>query len=336
MLAFLVSEASLILPSADPSSPFAAERLATVWLTPSTLPDRRVAMLEARMTGLGGSVALLSRLAQAQGQAAFRRRAGSLPTSLVQALALRAARQWLLDDLVEHLGPSLRLVLATGDRPLDRTTRIFQAAGVPLVRALASRRTAGLLSCESPWDADGGDLGELGEEWRHEVTDAGDLLIRGAGCLTGRVKDPRGYEALCFAGWTRAGMRVELEGRRVRAVRPEESPEEAPWPVTDWAAKLCEMGGVTGVTRLEGVGLFIEAPARTPGLNWWGGGAEPLTRGVPHPAVTRRLLDLLGTPDAEREVLAWHVLDRLPRTSLGALDTRTLRREFPLLSKGKP
>jgi hypothetical protein len=40
------------------------------------------------------------------------------------------------------------------------------------------------------------------------------------------------------------------------------------------------------------------------------------------------LLDLLGDPEADDEGLSWHLVEGLPRTSLGALDREALRRAW--------
>jgi hypothetical protein len=328
MLAFAVSEASLVLPPRQPGGRTPAEDLATVWVAPACLLDRRVARIHERIRGRGRLSHAMSRWALAQGVAATERQDRALPTTAGDARMLGLARRWLLDDLRAHLGPVLRLAVAVGDRPRVLTRRYCRAVGVALLEGLACRRVAGLLACGRPHVPGEEGVGAALDGLRLEVTDSGELLLAGQAAIRGRVRDSEGTAALRFAGWVRAGVRAELEGQHVLRVLPEGPSEDPVWPGRDWESLLADVLGLTAAVRLPGIGMVLEAPGWVPVAPWWAEGAEVLRTGRPHPGVGRVLLDLLGDPEADDEGLSWHLVEGLPRTSLGALDREALRRAW--------
>lgn len=328
MLAFAVSEASLVLPSRAPGGRTPAEDLATVWLAPACLLDRRVARLHERLRGRGRISHALSRWALAEGVASTERRERARSTTRGEARRHALAERWLLDDLRGHLGPSLRLAFAVGDRPRVLTRRYYRAVGIALLEGLACRRVAGLVACARPYEELDIGLGEVLEGLRIEATDSGELLLAGQAVIRGRFRDSAGSDALRFAGWVRGGMRVEREGQHVLRVMPEGPAEDPIWPGRDWETLLADVLGLTAAVRIPDIGMVLEAPGWVPAAPWWAEGAEALRTGRPHPGVGRVLFDLLGAPEAEHEGVAWHLVEGLPRTSLGALDRDALRRAW--------
>lgn len=137
---------------------------------------------------------------------------------LLDSLALEAGRRVVFPKIKEQIGKNLEFLIS-GSAPLSADTqRWFQMLGIPVYQAYGLTETTGIVSLDDPDMVEAGKVGLPLEGQTLQVSEEGELLVKGPNIFAGYWRKPEETEKAIRNGWFHTGDQVEYEGKNLRII----------------------------------------------------------------------------------------------------------------------
>ena len=201
------------------------------------------AVLERIRNGVGAKIEERGGVAWAmyqRAQAAYRKSLAGT-ASLFDSMALELGRRLVFPKIKEQIGPNLEFLIS-GSAPLSADTqRWFQMLGIPVYQAYGLTETTGIVSLDDPDMVEAGKVGLPLEGQTLEVSEEGELLVKGPHIFAGYWRKPEETERAIIDGWFHTGDQVEYEtggnlrivGRIKNLIIPESGHNISPEPIEE-------------------------------------------------------------------------------------------------------
>lgn len=170
--------------------------------------------------------------------------------SLFERGALALGERVVFPRIREKIGPNLEFLIS-GSAPLaESTQRWFQMIGIPVYQAYGLTETTGIVSLDDPAHVEAGRVGMPLEGQTVDVTEEGELRVKGPNIFGGYWKKPEETAAVLRDGWFHTGDQVEKDGVNLRVVGriknliiPESGHNIAPEPLEERFMGHCPSAG---------------------------------------------------------------------------------------------
>jgi long-chain acyl-CoA synthetase len=162
-------------------------------------------------------------------------------------VALGLAEKVVFARVKKTIGENLEFLIS-GSAPLnEETQRWFQMLGIPVYQAYGLTETTGIVSLDEPGEVVPGRVGIALPGVEFEVSDEGELLVRGPNIFAGYWKKPEETAKVISDGWFHTGDQVEVDargnikiiGRIKNLIIPESGHNIAPEPLEEKFLAAC-------------------------------------------------------------------------------------------------
>jgi long-chain acyl-CoA synthetase len=170
--------------------------------------------------------------------------------SLLERGALALGERVVFPRIREKIGPNLEFLIS-GSAPLaEATQRWFQMIGIQVYQAYGLTETTGIVSLDDPAHVQAGRVGMPLEGQICDITEEGELRVKGPNIFAGYWKKPEETAAVLRDGWFHTGDQVEKDGVNLKVVGriknliiPESGHNIAPEPLEERFMGHCPGAG---------------------------------------------------------------------------------------------
>lgn len=162
-------------------------------------------------------------------------------------VALGLAEKVVFSRIKKTIGENLEFLIS-GSAPLNEDTqRWFQMLGIPIYQAYGLTETTGIVSLDEPGEVVPGRVGVSLPGVEFQVSDEGELLVRGPNIFAGYWKKPDETAKAIKGGWFHTGDQVDVDargnikiiGRIKNLIIPESGHNIAPEPLEEKFLAAC-------------------------------------------------------------------------------------------------